>query len=108
MCDGEDRIVVVKKESWFGWGSGGVIKLAVFRATCTKDPRRRQNRVGNVWLQGFFEVEKGSGGGLGLYCVLVGATRHCLGELLLLVPWNLRCCQSLDVELAEGLAVCCA
>ena len=86
-------------------GGGGVIKLDVFRRNALTDQRRGQNRVGNVWLQGFFEVEKGKGPGR-LCWVLVGgsyAPPSCLAETerLPLVPCVLRSFQSLQLELAE-------
>lgn len=77
MCDGEDRVVTVKKKvARSGGGRSGVIKVDVFRRNALTDPRRRQNRVGKVWLQGFLEKSRRSRerGALWL-CWDLGATR---------------------------------
>jgi hypothetical protein len=63
MCDGEDRVVVVKRKL-ARVGGGQVIKLGVFRPNALTNPRRRQNRVGNGLGARIFEVEKESGGAL--------------------------------------------
>jgi hypothetical protein len=47
VCDGEDKVVVVKKKA-VRVGSWKVIKVSVFRQNALTSPRRRQNGVGNV------------------------------------------------------------
>jgi hypothetical protein len=102
MCDGEDRIVVGKKKAGSGGGDGGVIKLNVFRQNALTDQRRRQNRVGNVWLQGFSKFEKGKGAGRALLGSGGRELRATVfAERLPFVPCVLQSFQSLELELAE-------
>ena len=83
-------------------GNGGVIKLNVFRQNALTDQRRRQNRVGNVWLQGFYKFGKGKGAGRALLGSGGRELRATVfAERLPFVPCVLQSFQSLELELAE-------